>query len=102
MPGDAGGGLLELTTTEYAVLYELAVRAARVLNHSFLLQRVWGPARVGEPWALRDVIKRLCRKLGDDAHQPAYLFAQRRVGYHLAAPEPSAAEPLPDGADGGE
>ena len=66
---------------------ELAVRAPRVLSHGFLLQRVWGPERVGVSWALREVVKRLRHKLGDDAHRPAYLFTERRVGYHLAAPE---------------
>ena len=86
------GEPLELTATEYAVLYELAVRAPRVLSHGFLIQRIWGPERVGEPWSLRDVVKRLRRKLGDNAHHPTYLFTKRRVGYHLAAPEPQGAE----------
>ena len=79
------GEPVELTATEYAVLYELAVRAPRVLSHGFLLQRVWGPERVGEPWAIRDVVKRLRRKLGDGADSPAYLFTERRVGYRMAA-----------------
>ncbi len=34
-------------TTGYAVSYELAIRAPRVLNHSVLILRVWGPKRVG-------------------------------------------------------
>ena len=38
------GEPVELTATEYAVLYELAVHAPRVLNQSLLLQRVWGPS----------------------------------------------------------
>ena len=96
------GEPLELTATEYAVLYELAVRAPRVLSHGFLLQRVWGPERVGESWALRDVVKRLRRKLGDDARHPAYIVTERRVGYHLAAPEPLPAEPVLDDAGGGD
>ena len=58
------GEPVELTATEYAVLYELAVHAPRVLNQSLLLQRVWGPERVGEGWLVRDVVKRLRRKLG--------------------------------------
>ena len=82
------------------------MRAPRVLSHGFLLQRVWGPERVGEPWAIRDVVKRLRRKLGDGAHDPTYLFTERLVGYRLAAGEtpPLAGEPLgeslPDSADG--
>jgi DNA-binding response OmpR family regulator len=57
---------------------------------------------VGEPWAIRDVVKRLRRKLGDDAHRPAYLFTVRRVGYHLAAPQPPPPESAVGAPDGGE
>ena len=77
------GGLVELTATEYAVLYELAVHAPRVLTHSVLLQRVWGPERVGEAWLVRDVVKRLRRKLGDNADSPTYIFTEPRVGYRM-------------------
>ena len=64
------GEPVELTATEYAMLYELAVHALRVLTHTVLLQRVWGPERVGEAWLPRNVVKRLRRKLGDDASKP--------------------------------
>ena len=36
------GEPVELTNTEYEVLYQLAVQAPRVLTHGLLLQRVWG------------------------------------------------------------
>ena len=36
------GEPVELTATEYAVLYELAIHAPRVLTHTVLLQRVCG------------------------------------------------------------
>ena len=82
-----GGEPVELTATEYMVLYELAVQAPRVLPHSLLLQRVWGPERVGEPWLVRDVVKRLRHKLGDDAGSPRYIFTEPRVGYRMAIGE---------------
>ena len=78
------GQPVELTATEYAVLYELSVNSRRALTHNVLLQRVWGPERVGEPWLVRDVVKRLRRKLGDDAHSPTYIFTEPRVGYRMA------------------
>ncbi len=78
------GRPVELTATEYAVLYEFSVNAPRVLTHNVLLQRVWGPERVGEPWLVRDVVKRLRRKLDDDAHNPTYIFTEPRVGYRMA------------------
>ena len=85
------GESVELTATEYAVLYELAVHAPRVLTHAVVLQRVWGPERVGEAWLVRDVVKRLRRKLGDDAGSPRYIFTKPRVGYRM--PKGKAAEP---------
>ena len=81
------GEPVELTATEYAVLYELAAHAPRVLTHNMLLHRVWGPERVGEPWLVRDVIKRLRRKLGDSAESPDYIFTEPRVGYRMPTGE---------------
>ena len=46
-----------------------------------------GPCPVGEGWLLRDVVKRLRRKLGDDATDPRYIFTEPRVGYRMAAGE---------------
>ena len=90
------GEPVELTAKEYAVLYELAVHAPRVLTHALLLQRVWGPERVGEPWLVRNVVKLLRQKLGDDARNPRYILTEPRVGYRMAVEEPPAAEPSPD------
>ena len=81
------GHPVQLTATEYAVLYELAVHAGRVLTHDVLLQRVWGPERTGEPWQVREVVKRLRRKLGDDAGNPTYIFTEPRVGYRMGRDE---------------
>ena len=77
------GKPVELTATEYNILHELAAHAPRVMTHSALLHRVWGPERVGEPWLVRDVIKRLRRKLGDSANNPTYIFTEPRVGYRM-------------------
>ena len=79
------GEPVDLTATEYAVLYQLAVHAPRVLSQSVLLPRVWGPERVGEGWLPRDVLKKLRRKLGDAGSNPRYIVTERRVGYRLAS-----------------
>ena len=78
------GEPVELTATEYAVIYELAVHAPRLLNQRVLLQRVWGPERIGEGGLVRDIVKRLRRKLGDDAASPRYIVTEPRVGYRMA------------------
>ena len=77
------GEPVELTATEYAVLYELAVHAPRTLTHAVLLQRVWGPERVGGTWLVRNVVKLLRGKLGDDADNPRYIITEPRVGYRM-------------------
>ena len=78
---------VQLTATEYALLYELSVHAGRVLTHDVLLQQVWGPERTGEPWLVREVVKRLRSKLGDDAGNPTFIFTEPRVGYRMAKGE---------------
>ncbi len=45
---------------------------------------MWGPEHVGEGWLLRDVVKKLRRKLGDNAADPRYIFTEPRVGYRMA------------------
>ena len=77
------GRPVRLTPTEYELLFELSVHAGRVLTHDQLLQRVWGPERTGEPWLVREVVKRLRRKLGDAAGNPAYIPTEPRVGYRM-------------------
>ena len=86
------GEPVELTALEYAVLYELSVHAPRTLSHAVLLQRVWGPEKVGEPWLVRDVVSRLRRKLGDDADSPRYIFTEPRVGYRMRKGETAERE----------
>ena len=77
------GDAVQLTPTEYGLLYELTVNAGRVLSHDQLLQAVWGPERRGEHRLLRDVVKRLRRKLGDDADNPTFIRTEQRVGYRM-------------------
>ena len=87
------GRPVRLTPTEYELLFELSVHAGRVLTHDQLLQRVWGPERTGEPWLVREVVKRLRRKLGDDANSPRYVITEPRVGYRMAVGEAKAEGP---------
>ena len=81
------GRPVQVTATEYELLYRLSAAAGRVLTHDQLLQAVWGPERTGEPWLVRNVVKRLRRKLRDDADNPTYVFTEPRVGYRMAKAE---------------
>ena len=58
-----------------------------MLTHDQLLQRVWGPGRSGEPWLVRNLVKRLRVKLADAAANPAYIFTEPRVGYRMPKAE---------------
>ena len=92
------GQPVQLTPTEYALLYELAANAGRVLTHNALLRRVWGPERTNEPWLLREVIKRLRRKLGESAGDPTYILTESGVGYRMRDGEPDTTPEAKDTA----
>ena len=78
------GRPVELTATEYRLLAELSANAGRVVTHGQVLQRVWGPGYSEERELVRVIVGNLRRKLGDDAHDPKYIFTEPRVGYRMA------------------
>ncbi len=87
------GRPVELTATEYRLLFELSVNAGRVLTHHQLLRRVWGPKKPGKLGSLRTHLRRLRSKLGEDATNPIYFFAEPKVGYRMAKGETQEDEP---------
>ena len=60
------GVRLDLTPTEYKLLYHLVRNAGHVLQHGTLLAKVWGREYVDEVDYIRVYIRRLRDKLGDD------------------------------------
>ena len=81
------GQPVRLTAIEYDFLRELSVHAGRVLTHQHLLQRVWGKTDAETPRTIRTHLMRLRRKLGEDADDPKYIFAEPRVGYRMERPD---------------
>ena len=77
---------VQLTSTEYRLLFELSVNADRVLTHDQLLQRVWGTGNSGRPGAVRTIVKNLRRKLGEDADNPRYILTETGMGYRMPKP----------------
>ena len=77
------GDPVELTDIEYRLLVELSANAGRALTHERLLQRVWGPDKGEDSGPVRNIVKRLRRKLGEDAANPAFIFAEPRFGYRM-------------------
>ncbi|MBN1862170.1 MAG: response regulator transcription factor [Dehalococcoidales bacterium] len=74
---------VRLTPTEYNLLKELVLNADKVLTHSMLLGRVWGPEYGGEKEYLRVFINRLRKELEPDSVKPKYIVTVPGVGYHF-------------------
>ena len=71
-----------LSRIEYQLLCELSCDTGRTLSHDQLIRRVWRSASAG-PGAVRSAVKRLRRKLGDQATDPAYIITVPDVGYRI-------------------
>jgi DNA-binding response OmpR family regulator len=80
------GREIDLTAIEYRLLATLATNAGRIVTREQLLERVWGPAYVGERHRLQVNINRLRHKIELDLDQPRYLVTKLGIGYRLATP----------------
>ena len=77
------GRPVRLTVTEYKLLLALSINAGGVLTHTELLQQVWDMDHSSDTSVVRTFVRRLRRKLGDDANNPTYIFAEPSVGYRM-------------------
>jgi two-component system, OmpR family, KDP operon response regulator KdpE len=78
-----GGERLDLTPTEYKLLYHLVRNAGHVLSHGTLLAKVWGREYVDEVDYVRVYIRRLRDKLHDDPNEPRFIATERGLGYRF-------------------
>ena len=83
------GRPVELTVTEYELLRVLSVNVGRVLTYDALLRQAWGgrDAGTGASKRVRAFVKKLRRKLGEDAARPTYILNERGVGYRMPGPD---------------
>jgi len=79
-----GGEAIKLTPTEYELLVQLTRSAGKVLSHTALLQRVWGPEYGEESDYLWAYVRRLRRKIEADPEHPRYLLTEPGVGYRFS------------------
>ena len=79
------GKSLELTPTEFRLLYALALDRARVVSRDELLQKVWGRRHAHRDRTVDVFVRRLRDKV--EAANPRHTFIQTRygVGYKLEA-----------------
>jgi two-component system, OmpR family, KDP operon response regulator KdpE len=77
---------VELSRTEWELLYQLASNAGRVMLHSELLSRIWGPEFRDETYYLRTWVSRLRAKLEEDRENPKLIRTFPGMGYRLEPP----------------
>ncbi|MCL5256929.1 MAG: response regulator transcription factor [Chloroflexi bacterium] len=70
-----------LTITEFALLWQLASKAGKVVSHSALLQSVWGADGKSSSSCLKVGISRLRRKLKEGAGLSSCIRSHAGVGY---------------------
>lgn len=77
------GNEVNLTPTEYALLQEFVLNAGKVLTHTHLLNKVWGPEYRDEREYLHVFVRRLRAKLESDPTNPRYILTVPGVGYRF-------------------
>ncbi len=81
------GKEIKLGPTEYKLLTQLVRNAGRVMLHTDLLRKVWGPEYGGETEYLRVYISYLRNKIEEDPANPKYILTEHGVGYLFKRPE---------------
>jgi two-component system KDP operon response regulator KdpE len=76
---------VHLTRTEWALLDQFVTNPGKLLTHSELLRRVWGPGYGTESEYLRVYVAQLRKKLGDAAGSPRYILTEPGIGYRWIA-----------------
>lgn len=82
------GRYLDLTQTEYDLLFILARHKGRVLSREQLIEAVWGYDYFGDTRVIDTHIRRLRRKIEDDRANPHYIVTVRGIGYRFDGETP--------------
>jgi len=77
------GKEVKLTPTEYTLLQEFVLNAGKVLTHTHLLNKVWGPEYSEEREYLHVFVRRLRAKLESAPTNPRYIVTVPGVGYQF-------------------
>jgi two-component system KDP operon response regulator KdpE len=79
------GKLVQLSRTEWLLLQHLAANAGKVVLHTELLTKVWGPEYRDDLQYLRVWVSRVRRKLGAKPGEPGRIKTFQGIGYLLDA-----------------
>ena len=77
------GKEVKLTPTEFTLLQEFALNAGKVLTHTYLLNKVWGPEYREEREYLHVFVRRLRAKLEPDPTNPKCIMTVSGIGYQF-------------------
>ena len=80
-----GGRPLNLSSTEFRLLYVLALNNGMTLTEEQAARDIW-PNAMEVSQALKKYVQRLRAKLGDNPRHPRWVKTVRGVGYQLIAP----------------
>lgn len=78
------GRPVELSPTEFEVLYCLAENAGIALNQDLIFRRVWGEVYRGQTNVVDVCVHRLRRKIESDPSSPKRILTLRGLGYMLS------------------
>lgn len=81
------GEEVRLSRTEWDLLSQLAGNAGRVMMHSELLARIWGPEYRSETQYLRTWVSRLRAKLEPDDSNLTLITTYPGMGYRFESPQ---------------
>ena len=82
------GELVQLSRTEWLLLQHLAANAGKVVLHTELLTKVWGPEYRDDLQYLRVWVSRVRRKLGAQPGEPGRIKTFQGIGYLLDVDAP--------------
>lgn len=74
---------VHLTPIEFRLLAVLVKNAGKVVTHSHLLKKVWGPPHMNQTQYLRVYMGQLRHKLEADPARPRFFLNEPGVGYRL-------------------
>lgn len=82
------GNRIHLTPTEYRLLEAMATNPGKLLTHTWLLKKVWGPGYGTESNYLRLYVRQIRQKLADVPSSPRWITTEPGLGYRWL-PEPT-------------
>ncbi|MDA9470699.1 response regulator transcription factor [Enterococcus sp. 5H] len=76
------GQLIHLTPNEYKIIQVLGENLGKVLTHTYLSQKVWGPYS-NESQTLRVNMSNIRKKIETNPVEPEYILTEIGIGYRM-------------------